>query len=324
MLTPCPQMLIARHTMSNSTRPVGEKLVAGFIHEGGHDQFPCVATKASDASLHKTVDHDMQALTVVVSSKQDYGSDCRQRPREEDRSNGGTIDSPHSTFFPGGRHKAIAGSIRTAKLGWTEDKEPLIRQVVRALDPEVCLDFPALTEICDAMAADPAGADVVAAVLVATLGHQALKPGDTRNITKDYLKVLTMINEMVYHDDVVKLLRHTPGLTLALERLKTFTEGDMGDVANDNIRMLATEIEKTVFQAARREDWKPARLDTRAFCSRGHPMKWRDGPGFLRRKPRHCAMCFISLPRTVERYSCRKCKYDVCIDCVQRGKGCAR
>eukprot|EP00927_Polykrikos_kofoidii_P069326 TRINITY_DN64759_c0_g1_i1.p1 TRINITY_DN64759_c0_g1~~TRINITY_DN64759_c0_g1_i1.p1 ORF type:complete len:270 (+),score=28.18 TRINITY_DN64759_c0_g1_i1:40-810(+) len=195
-------------------------------------------------------------------------------------------------------------------------RHDILRQVVRALDPEVCLDFPQLTDICDAMAANPATADMAASVLVATLTEEALKPGDIRNVTRDYLKVLTMINEMVFDAQVAQVVRQTEGLRLALDRLKQFKEGDMGVTTNDNIRMLACEIEKRVFED--RTEPLQAPPEERGVCRFGHPLEFKNGIGIFHVHARTCGVCRKDLRRTTARYNCATCYYyDVCTDCIQ-------
>jgi hypothetical protein len=124
-----------------------------------------------------------------------------------------------------------------------------IQQVTEALNPDVHLDFPRVTDICEAASRDPAGADAAASVLVATLGEQDTKAGDSRNIAQDYLKVLTILHEMVYDNRLVELLKAMPGLKPALERLRHFREGSRGDPNYEVIRMLANETRKSIFSA---------------------------------------------------------------------------
>lgn len=201
-----------------------------------------------------------------------------------------------------------------------EQRKPLIQQVVESLDPQAHLDFPKVTDICEAAARNPEGADVAMAILVATLGQQELKAGDTRSITQDYVKVLTIFNEMLYNNQLVEVLRRTLGLKPALERLRDFREGRMGDTSDENIRMLATEVEKRVFEEGGRS-WRPTpRTDIIAFCPSGHLISWKDGLGLFHVHARRCALCEKDLPRTAERYNCRTCNYyDVCVSCVRWG-----
>lgn len=199
----------------------------------------------------------------------------------------------------------------------TVSLEPLMQQVVRALDPEAHIDFPKITSICEAAAKNPSGASMATALLVAALAEQELKPGDIRNITQDYLKVLTIINEMLYESELVAVLRSTPGLKPALDQLRVFRQGNMGDATDENIRMLANEVEKAVFQSP----VKPCDLeDVIAFCPRGHPLRYKPGQSMFHVHYRHCAMCGVNILRTMARFNCRECNlYDVCIDCIERG-----
>lgn len=197
--------------------------------------------------------------------------------------------------------------------------KPLIQQVVEALDPDRRLDFPKITDICEAAAHNAASADVALAVLVATLGEQKFKPGDERSITLDYLKVLTIFNEMLHDDQVADVLRRAPGLKPALERLREFHSGDQGDTTDENIRMLATEVERCVFQATGRAQRPTARTEIIAFCPRGHLLIWVDGIRFHIRQ-RECACCHKVLNRTTQRYVCQRCTcYNVCVSCTRWG-----
>lgn len=199
-------------------------------------------------------------------------------------------------------------------------QKPLVQQVVAALDPHTQLDFPLITEICDVAAQSPAEADVGISVLVATLGEQKVKAGDARNITQDYYKVLTIINEMLYDDDLVQILRRTPGLTPALERLKAFSDGDIGEPVDENIRILANEIEKTVYQDNRKAARPTPRMEIILFCSVGHVLSWRSSVQLFHIHKRHCALCSSRLTSSEERYNCRACRYyDVCISCARWG-----
>jgi len=128
-----------------------------------------------------------------------------------------------------------------------EGVEPLLRQVVRALDPSATIDHCVITNMCETVASDLAGTSACFSVLVAALEEQKLKLGDTRNVIQDYLKVLTIVNEMLYDRCIVALLREEPRLRANLQRLRRFSEGSMGSATDENIRILATEIEKVVF-----------------------------------------------------------------------------
>lgn len=124
----------------------------------------------------------------------------------------------------------------------------MIKQVVDALGPQARLDYPTLSNIYDAAAWDPSHAQLAMHVLVATLTTGPSRHGDMRSPTQDYYKVLTILNEVMYEADVRDILQKTPGLRDALERLKRFSNGGMGKVVDENIRMLANEVSKGVFR----------------------------------------------------------------------------
>mmetsp|Transcript_73761 Transcript_73761/g.208226 ORF Transcript_73761/g.208226 Transcript_73761/m.208226 type:complete len:328 (-) Transcript_73761:70-1053(-) len=200
-------------------------------------------------------------------------------------------------------------------------QEPLIRQIVAALDPTSHLDFPTITEICDSAAQNPAGADVAIAVLVSTLGEQVAKDGDTRNITQDYYKVLTIFNEMLYDGELVEVLRCTPGLLPALDRLCNFRESDWGGSVDENIRLLSNEVRKKVFEDGRRSKKPSARMEIIEFCPKGHLLTWKERQSLFHLHSRECALCHRSLANETERYGCPRCKYyNVCISCIRWGR----
>jgi len=177
----------------------------------------------------------------------------------------------------------------------------------------VVLDYCSITNICDAVASNPSEASASCAVLVAALEEQEFKSGDARNITQDNLKVLTIMNEMLQDRYIVSLLRNVPRFEANLQRLRQFKKGSMGEVTDENIRILATEIEKTVFGC----EFEPKpKTEVIAFCPAGHLLSYskKRRKSFLRGC--RCILCGGELPRTVESHSCRACNYNVCVACV--------
>lgn len=203
-----------------------------------------------------------------------------------------------------------------------KNRKPLEQLVLEALDPQTTLDFPKVTDICELAARHPDTADMSMAVLVATLGDQKVKTGDSRNISQDYVKVLTIFNEMLYEDRLVDVLRRTTGLQPALERLRQYRQGNLGSANDENIRMLSNEIEKRVFFGAPAGSaGRPTpRTEIIAFCPQGHLLVWQGGQGRFHLFSRYCALCNKHLHRTVERYRCHSCRYYVvCVSCVRWG-----
>mmetsp|Transcript_29437 Transcript_29437/g.80501 ORF Transcript_29437/g.80501 Transcript_29437/m.80501 type:complete len:369 (-) Transcript_29437:30-1136(-) len=214
------------------------------------------------------------------------------------------------------RHRVLSNKSRSGPV----PQQPLMQQVVEALRPNVNLDFPKITDICEAAARSPASADVAMSVLVATLGEQVLKPGDSRSIAQDYLKVLTIFNEMLYDSQVVEIMRRTPGLKPALERLQGFHQQGEDAATDENIRMLAHEVGRRVFSATGRAGRATPRTEIIAFCPERHLLVWLPELRGIHIHARHCAACQRNLPRMVERYTCQTCYYyNLCVSCVRWG-----
>mmetsp|Transcript_59315 Transcript_59315/g.129919 ORF Transcript_59315/g.129919 Transcript_59315/m.129919 type:complete len:157 (-) Transcript_59315:57-527(-) len=132
----------------------------------------------------------------------------------------------------------------------THTEHLLIRLVGSALHPHAKVDFPAVTAICEGAASHPAEVPEALTMLVAMLEEQELRPTDARNTTQDLLKALTILNELVTNNAVVTQLRSTLGAREALLRLQGFQGGGLGSQTDENIRMFANEVCRTVFSGS--------------------------------------------------------------------------
>lgn len=137
-----------------------------------------------------------------------------------------------------------------------------------ALLPESNVDFPQITEICERLEAVPSEAPEAVALLVTVLrGRQSYR-------TK--LKALTISNEMLYDERTIMAFKSEDGLREALGTLRSVRNTGLGDTVDENIRMLATEVDKVCFsapqQAAPQGDGK-LRKNTSGSKSFGHAMR---------------------------------------------------
>lgn len=112
--------------------------------------------------------------------------------------------------------------------------------VQAALLPGSSVNFPQITEICERAAAEPCELEGAVWFLVGALrdGYADLRKK---------LKALTISNEMMYDEAAVAIFRASPGLPEALERLRGTKNTGLGAAVDDNIRMLATEVDRICF-----------------------------------------------------------------------------
>mmetsp|Transcript_18574 Transcript_18574/g.47598 ORF Transcript_18574/g.47598 Transcript_18574/m.47598 type:complete len:192 (+) Transcript_18574:16-591(+) len=110
----------------------------------------------------------------------------------------------------------------------------MVRECLR---PDISVDFPKLTEICERAAAHPQEVEPAVLVLIGALGDCDAK-------TK--LKVLTICNEMVFEQEIATQFRR-PAAREVFEPLREFRGSELGVQGDETVRMLATEVCKTVF-----------------------------------------------------------------------------
>eukprot|EP00930_Biecheleria_cincta_P049735 TRINITY_DN34934_c0_g1_i1.p1 TRINITY_DN34934_c0_g1~~TRINITY_DN34934_c0_g1_i1.p1 ORF type:complete len:449 (-),score=117.19 TRINITY_DN34934_c0_g1_i1:133-1479(-) len=131
-------------------------------------------------------------------------------------------------------------SLSTPLLESRNSSQPAAALVLAALRPECSVDFPQITEICERLEVHPAEMKPAVGILV-----QALR--DKRQPLRVKLKALTIANEMLYNAQVVDAFRNSDGLHSALETLRNTRGGELGAAMDENIRMLATEIDSRCF-----------------------------------------------------------------------------
>ncbi|CAE7255800.1 unnamed protein product [Symbiodinium natans] len=105
------------------------------------------------------------------------------------------------------------------------------------------VDFPQITEICELLAAKPQEAPEAVKLLVS-----ALRDKDAP--VRKKLKALTITNEMLYDERAVLCFREAPSLPAALATLRVLQDSGLSEYVDENIRMLATEIDKVCFSEA--------------------------------------------------------------------------
>lgn len=110
-----------------------------------------------------------------------------------------------------------------------------------ALQPGSSVDFPLITELCDRLEAFPE--EVPAATRVLSV---ALRDWREECLQRT-LKALTIANEMMYNGMAVDAFRAEKNLRSALISLRQVRDSGFGYVVDENIRMLATEVERVVF-----------------------------------------------------------------------------
>eukprot|EP00927_Polykrikos_kofoidii_P085817 TRINITY_DN9423_c1_g1_i2.p1 TRINITY_DN9423_c1_g1~~TRINITY_DN9423_c1_g1_i2.p1 ORF type:complete len:540 (-),score=136.34 TRINITY_DN9423_c1_g1_i2:134-1678(-) len=110
-----------------------------------------------------------------------------------------------------------------------------------ALLPGTNVNFPQITEICERVADKPPEAADAISMLAATLS-------DVHAPIRKKLKALTIANEMMYDESARLTFRCVDGLHEGLVVLRGIRGTDLGSAMDENIRMLATEVDRAVFE----------------------------------------------------------------------------
>jgi len=121
--------------------------------------------------------------------------------------------------------------------------------VKTALNPASHVDFPHITRICDRLEEEPAELPGVVHLLAGKLC-------DKQANQSERLKVLTIANEMLYSSQVIAAFREVNGLRESLVSLRQLHDSGADPVADENIRMLANEVERNCFAGVNGEKKK--------------------------------------------------------------------
>lgn len=121
-----------------------------------------------------------------------------------------------------------------------EDSTPVL--LASALHPASTVNFPVITQICERAADHPSEAQGAMRLLVSSFTDPA---ADARR----KLKALTIAHEMLFDAVALSLLQgeFRNAAVPALHKLKATTDSGVGKAVDDNIRLLATEIERRCF-----------------------------------------------------------------------------
>jgi len=145
------------------------------------------------------------------------------------------------------RDAAVARARAAIEVSAAQRSETACGLILQALEPTCCVDFTRITEICERLAAHPDEAGSAVVLLVREL-HQAVDKD-----RKTVLKVLTLVNEMLHDPNVFAAyisVGKDPLSTLRiLQRPPAAGATSMAPPAEENIRMLATEIERQLMAA---------------------------------------------------------------------------
>jgi len=125
-------------------------------------------------------------------------------------------------------------------------RQPLAADLVRrALAPgSGTVGFREITELCERIEAEPDEAREAVAVIVVMLQTPRV-PWRSR------LQALTIAHEMMYDERTVAEFRSVPAFREALGALREARDTGLGDTTDENIRMLATEIDKICFSGGK-------------------------------------------------------------------------
>mmetsp|Transcript_56437 Transcript_56437/g.132373 ORF Transcript_56437/g.132373 Transcript_56437/m.132373 type:complete len:189 (-) Transcript_56437:33-599(-) len=110
----------------------------------------------------------------------------------------------------------------------------------KALKPGTTVNFPQITEICERIQSAPAEVEDAVRVLVYCIN-------DMHAPFKTKLKALTISNEMMYDERAVAAFHTVAGFQECLATLRGARDTGLGSATDENIRMLATEIDRVCF-----------------------------------------------------------------------------
>eukprot|EP00927_Polykrikos_kofoidii_P038999 TRINITY_DN33444_c0_g1_i1.p1 TRINITY_DN33444_c0_g1~~TRINITY_DN33444_c0_g1_i1.p1 ORF type:complete len:677 (+),score=119.03 TRINITY_DN33444_c0_g1_i1:91-2031(+) len=109
-----------------------------------------------------------------------------------------------------------------------------------ALQPGSNVDFRQITEICARLEAVPSEVSSVVEILSTALR-------DRERPLRQILQALTIAHELMYSKEATHAFRREPGLSEALGVLREVRDSSLGAPFDENIRMLATEVDRACF-----------------------------------------------------------------------------
>jgi len=120
-----------------------------------------------------------------------------------------------------------------------ESKESVVHELlVEALAVGSRLDFPVVTDICEC-----ACGDVFEMMALVHLLALSLHEKYDRDLSKQ-LKVVTIMNELLFDPFARQLMIETPGLVISLEKLRKHSLSSSVGLAQEAVLILASEILK--------------------------------------------------------------------------------
>ncbi|CAJ1380577.1 unnamed protein product [Effrenium voratum] len=115
-------------------------------------------------------------------------------------------------------------------------------RIFEALAARSTVDFPKITEICERVAQEPQEVPEAVRLLAGAFNE--------REPPRRKFKALTIMNELLYDPKACHELRQVFGVRDALWKLQATFGSGLGDGPDEQIRMLATEVEKKTFGSA--------------------------------------------------------------------------
>jgi len=115
--------------------------------------------------------------------------------------------------------------------------------IFQALSPGSNVDFPMITNICERVARQPREAAEAVRLLHGAFSEQQAPP-------RRRLKAITIMHELIHDQRAVSEFHEVPGARDALWQLQSTHGTGLGDSADEQVRMFATEVEKACFGTA--------------------------------------------------------------------------
>jgi len=119
---------------------------------------------------------------------------------------------------------------------------PAVVLVRNGLYSAATLDFPLVTEICERLENEPSEIPTSVRALIVAMNHTN---------PRVQLRALTITHELMYSAQAIKAFRRDSEFRESIRRLRATRGTDLGAVSDENMRMLATEIERACFSERR-------------------------------------------------------------------------